>query len=128
MSVSSILPLGSIPVPIPNRASGPGFNSLQKVQVACHSLSILHNNVPVCWPVVGLFNASDCLWCVLRLRKDPLDPMDGGSKVKLAVQRINRPKEAAEADKAKKEAAAKAQAAAASSRSGKKAGSWGGLP
>ncbi|KAL3154738.1 Bifunctional NAD(P)H-hydrate repair enzyme [Trebouxia sp. C0009 RCD-2024] len=63
-----------------------------------------------------------------RLRKDPLDPMDGGSKVKLAVQRINRPKEAAEADKAKKEAKEKAQAAAANSRSGKKAGSWGGLP
>lgn len=66
--------------------------------------------------------------CDCRLRKDPLDPMDGGSKVKLAVQRINRPREAAEADKAKKEAKEKAQAAAANSRSGKKAGSWGGLP
>ena len=63
-----------------------------------------------------------------RLRKDPLDAMDGGSKVKLAIQRINRPNEAAEADKAKKEAAEKQQAAAANSRSGKKAGSWGGLP
>lgn len=57
-----------------------------------------------------------------------MDAMDGGSKVKLAIQRINRPKEAAEADKAKKEAAEKKQAAAANSRSGKKAGSWGGLP
>lgn len=60
-----------------------------------------------------------------RLRKDPLDAIDTGSKVKLAVQRITRPKEAAAADKAKEEAKAKA---ATNNRSGKKAGSWGGLP
>ncbi|KAL0049600.1 hypothetical protein WJX82_005675 [Trebouxia sp. C0006] len=60
-----------------------------------------------------------------RLRKDPLDAMDGGTKVKLAFQRITRPREAAEADKAKQEAASKA---AGGSKAGKKAGSWGGLP
>ncbi len=51
--------------------------------------------------------------------------MDGGSKVKLAFQRITRPREAAEADKAKQEAATKA---ASGNKAGKKAGSWGGLP
>ena len=66
---------------------------------------------------------SECWVC--RLRKDPLDSMDGGSKVKLAFQRITRPREAAEADKAKKEEASKA---AAGNTAGKKAGSWGGLP
>lgn len=59
------------------------------------------------------------------MRKDPLDPIDTGSKVKLAVQRITRPKEAAAADKAKEEAKA---TAASNNRAGKKAGSWGGLP
>ena len=54
-----------------------------------------------------------------------MDSMDGGMKVKLAFQRITRPREAAEADKAKKEAAAQA---ASGNKSGKKAGSWGGLP
>ena len=63
-----------------------------------------------------------------RLRKDPLDSIDTGSKVKLAMQRIMRPKEAAAADKAKQEAKAKEAKASASSRTGKKAGSWGGLP
>ena len=59
------------------------------------------------------------------MRKDPLDAIDTGSKVKLAVQRITRPREAAAADQAKEEAKAKA---ASSNRTGKKAGSWGGLP
>lgn len=63
-----------------------------------------------------------------RLRKDPLDQIDGGTKVRLAFQRITKPKEAAAADKAKKEAEEQKRKQAANSRTGKKAGSWGGLP
>lgn len=29
-----------------------------------------------------------------RMRKDPLDPIDGGTKVKLAMRRVFRPSEA----------------------------------
>ena len=60
-----------------------------------------------------------------RLRKDPLDPIDTGTKVALGVQRIFNPRkaqeEAAKRRKAEEEAAAAAKAT-------KKAGSWGGLP
>jgi len=59
------------------------------------------------------------------MRKDPLDPIDGGTKVRIALRRILDPEAAKrEAEKRKKEAEeAKAKAA-----SEKKAGSWGGLP
>ena len=57
-----------------------------------------------------------------------MDQIDGGTKVRLAFQRITKPKEAAAADKAKKEADEQKKRAAANSRTGKKAGSWGGLP
>ncbi|GBF88319.1 magnesium chelatase ATPase subunit I [Raphidocelis subcapitata] len=61
-----------------------------------------------------------------RLRKDPLDPIDSGTKVAILFRRLTDPefvKREAEA-KRKKEEAEKAAAAA----SPKKAGAWGGLP
>ena len=58
-----------------------------------------------------------------RLRKDPLDPIDSGTKVFLAMRRVFNPKAAEEEEKKKKEAEAEAQA-----KANKKAGAWGGLP
>lgn len=61
-----------------------------------------------------------------RMRKDPLDPIDNGTKVALAFRRVTNPKAAKAEEEAKKkaeqEAAEKAKAAT------KKAGAWGGLP
>jgi hypothetical protein len=61
-----------------------------------------------------------------RLRKDPLDPIDSGTKVAILFQRMTDPEfvRREEEAKKKKEAADKAAAAAAP----KKAGAWGGLP
>jgi len=60
-----------------------------------------------------------------RLRKDPLDPIDSGTKVAIMFKRLTDPEflKREEAAKKKKEEAEKAAAA-----SNKKAGSWGGLP
>ena len=63
--------------------------------------------------------------CLCRLRKDPLDTIDGGTKVKLAFQRITDPNRAAKEEKARKQAEAAASKAA---EQPKKAGAWGGLP
>jgi hypothetical protein len=59
------------------------------------------------------------------LRKDPLDPIDGGTKVKLAFQRITDPDRAAKDEKARKQVE---PAAARAAEQPKKAGAWGGLP
>ena len=61
-----------------------------------------------------------------RLRKDPLDPIDSGTKVFLAMRRVFNPKAAEEEEKKKKEA--DAAAAEAAKAANKKAGAWGGLP
>lgn len=63
--------------------------------------------------------------CLCRLRKDPLDTIDGGTKVKLAFQRIADPDRAAEEEKARRQAEA---ATAEAAEQPKKAGAWGGLP
>lgn len=64
-----------------------------------------------------------------RLRKDPLDPIDGGTKVLLALRKVLNPKEVEEEERKKKEAEEAAKAAGGDAkRSGKAAGSWGGLP
>lgn len=63
------------------------------------------------------------LYC--RLRKDVLDQIDTGTKVQLAFQRITNPEKAKQAEAAKK---AEEEKQKADKRSGKKAGSWGGLP
>jgi len=57
-----------------------------------------------------------------RLRKDPLDPIDGGTKVLIGMRRIMNPKAAEEEEKKKKEEEEVAKAA------NKKAGAWSGLP
>jgi hypothetical protein len=61
-----------------------------------------------------------------RLRKDPLDPIDSGTKVAILFKRLTDPEfvKREEEAKKKKEDADKAAAAAAP----KKAGAWGGLP
>lgn len=64
-----------------------------------------------------------------RLRKDPLDPIDSGTKVFLAMRRVFNPKAAEEEERKKKEAEAAAAAAAADkAKANKPAGAWGGLP
>ena len=60
-----------------------------------------------------------------RMRKDPLDPIDNGTKVGVAFRRLTDPKYA---DEEAKKKAAEAEAAAAAAKATKKAGSWGGLP
>ena len=60
-----------------------------------------------------------------RMRKDPLDPIDTGTKVALGVQRIFNPRKAQE-EAARRKAAAEEAAAAA--KANKKKGTWGGLP
>lgn len=60
-----------------------------------------------------------------RMRKDPLDPIDGGTKVMLALRRMLNPKAVAEEEKKKKEEAAEK---AKDSRGSMKAGAWSGLP
>ena len=61
-----------------------------------------------------------------RLRKDPLDPIDSGTKVAILFRRLTDPEfvKREEEAKRKKEEAEKAAAAGAP----KKAGAWGGLP
>ena len=59
------------------------------------------------------------------MRKDPLDTIDGGTKVKLAFQRMTDPDRAAKDEQRRKQAAA---AAAKAAEQPKKAGAWGGLP
>lgn len=62
-----------------------------------------------------------------RMRKDPLDPIDGGTKVTLIYQRLSDPEfRKREEEAAKKKA--EAEAAAAKEAPAKKAGAWGGLP
>ncbi|KAF8073212.1 chlI [Scenedesmus sp. PABB004] len=60
-----------------------------------------------------------------RLRKDPLDPIDSGTKVALLFKRLTDPEflKREEAAKQKQEAAA-----AEAAKANKKAGAWGGLP
>ena len=58
------------------------------------------------------------------MRKDPLDPIDNGTKVALAFKRVMNPKAAKAEEEAKKKAEEEQKAAAAP----KKAGAWGGLP
>ncbi|EFJ50578.1 hypothetical protein VOLCADRAFT_103792 [Volvox carteri f. nagariensis] len=69
-----------------------------------------------------------------RLRKDPLDPIDNGTKVKVLFKRLTDPevqRREAEAQKAKEEAAKKAKesgaAAGANRPAGAKAGAWSGI-
>jgi len=63
-----------------------------------------------------------------RLRKDPLDPIDNGAKVFIALRKILNPAEAAEEERRKEEAEAAAAAADKGKRAGMKAGAWSGLP
>eukprot|EP00887_Chlorella_sp_A99_P003549 scaffold7.g3549.t1 len=60
-----------------------------------------------------------------RMRKDPLDPIDGGTKVRIALRRLLDPEAAKREEERKKKEEEAAKAAAAKN---KKAGSWGGLP
>ena len=61
-----------------------------------------------------------------RLRKDPLDPIDSGTKVQLALRRVLNPKQVEEEERKKKEAAAAKEAGGPGGN--KPAGAWGGLP
>lgn len=64
-----------------------------------------------------------------RLRKDPLDPIDNGTKVAMLFKRLTDPevqRREEAAKKAKEEAAAKAKESGRPA--GAKAGAWGGLP
>jgi Mg-chelatase subunit ChlI len=63
-----------------------------------------------------------------RLRKDPLDPIDNGAKVFLALRKIVNPEEAAEEERRKKAEEAAAAENGDSKRAGMKAGAWSGLP
>jgi magnesium chelatase subunit I len=64
-----------------------------------------------------------------RMRKDPLDPIDGGTKVTLIYQRMADPEfRKREEDMLKKKAEAEAKAAKDAVSAPKKAGAWGGLP
>ena len=66
------------------------------------------------------------------LRKDPLDPIDNGTKVAILFKRMTDPeimKREEEAKKKREEAAAKAKAEGKADRpTGAKAGAWAGLP
>ena len=57
------------------------------------------------------------------MRKDPLDPIDNGTKVGLAFRKITNPKAVADEEKRKKE-----EKEAAKQNAPKKAGAWSGLP
>lgn len=65
-----------------------------------------------------------------RMRKDPLDPIDGGTKVRIALRRLLNPELVKREEEAKKKAEEerKAAAAAGGDRGNMKAGAWGGLP
>ena len=92
-----------------------------------------HNGLCVYWPIMtGRLPVQGLLrkmaW-THRLRKDPLDPIDGGAKVKLAWQRVTNPKAAeAAAQKRKQAEAEEKKAKEAKAKSQQKSGSWGGLP
>ncbi|EFN57265.1 hypothetical protein CHLNCDRAFT_143829 [Chlorella variabilis] len=60
-----------------------------------------------------------------RMRKDPLDPIDGGTKVRIALRRLLDPEAVKREEERKKKEAEAAKAKAAGE---KKAGAWGGLP
>ena len=77
-------------------------------------------------PVCGASVCAEFGSALRRLRKDPLDTIDGGTKVALAFRRVTDPERAAKEERAKKEA--EAAAAAQAAKASKKAGSWGGLP
>lgn len=64
------------------------------------------------------------------MRKDPLDPIDGGTKVRIALRRLLNPEAVKAEEEAKRKAAEEAKKAAAEGGdgAGKKAGAWGGLP
>lgn len=65
------------------------------------------------------------------MRKDPLDPIDSGTRVKILFKRLTDPEIMRREEEAKKKAAeakAKGETNAPPSREGKKAGSWGGVP
>ena len=62
------------------------------------------------------------------MRKDPLDPIDGGVKVRVALRRVLDPEAAKREAEAAKKAAAEAAKAAEGSRGKMKAGAWKGLP
>lgn len=64
-----------------------------------------------------------------RLRKDPLDPIDGGTKVRILFKRLTDPevqRREEEARKRKEEEDAKVKAGGRASTA--KAGAWSGLP
>ncbi|KAL4434009.1 hypothetical protein ABPG75_000450 [Micractinium tetrahymenae] len=65
-----------------------------------------------------------------RMRKDPLDPIDGGTKVRIALRRLLNPDLVRREEEARRKAAEEAKTAAAEGgdRGGMKAGAWGGLP
>jgi len=64
-----------------------------------------------------------------RLRKDPLDPIDSGTRVKMMFRRVTDPEIVRREEEAKKKAEeAKKKAAAEGGGPPKKAGAWGGLP
>uniref|UniRef100_A0A383VR52 magnesium chelatase n=1 Tax=Tetradesmus obliquus TaxID=3088 RepID=A0A383VR52_TETOB len=60
-----------------------------------------------------------------RLRKDPLDPIDSGTKVAILFKRLTDPEFVKREEEAKKKQEA---AAAEAAKANKKAGAWGGLP
>lgn len=89
------------------------------------SFSLVH--VPISPPMLdpALPLSSSCC----RLRKDPLDPIDNGTKVAMLFKRLTDPevqRREEAAKKAKEEAAAKAKESGRPA--GAKAGAWGGLP
>jgi len=64
-----------------------------------------------------------------RLRKDPLDPIDNGTKVLLLFKRLTDPEVQRREEEAKRKKEEAAKAAASGARpTGAKAGAWGGLP
>ena len=80
--------------------------------------------IRVLWPLCMLAIALRQSVVVRRMRKDPLDPIDNGTKVALAFRRVTNPKAVADEVKRKKEEQAAAKQAGAPA----KAGAWSGLP
>jgi magnesium chelatase subunit I len=63
-----------------------------------------------------------------RMRKDPLDPIDGGTKVRIALRRAADPEAARREEETRKKAEAEAKAGSGAERGAMKAGAWKGLP
>lgn len=63
-----------------------------------------------------------------RLRKDPLDPIDSGTKVKILFRRLTDPEIIKREEEAKRKAEENKAAGVAPPQPAKKAGSWGGIP